>query len=203
MGNEARFVNDYRGIANKPNALFIEVKTTTGEMRMSVWSGSEPIPKGKEILVSYGKAWWRARQSSNDAVKSESVLYDQDIWQEGGLNDVFNLLYPLLLRPQQPRCIVRHQLPSRYLWWTLLLRKQESRLLKPHLRVLTVDPSARLRWKKLHYSIREQPLDQGIAIHRMAKKNTHIAKKRLEQWRTAGHRTNGIDTNPSVCKLDR
>lgn len=74
MGNEARFINDYRGIANKPNALFKEIRTASGEMRMSVWSGSETIPKGKEILVSYGKSWWRARQLSNDAVKSEPMI---------------------------------------------------------------------------------------------------------------------------------
>ena len=69
MGNEARFINDYRGIANKPNALFKESKASYGEIRMSIWSGSEKIPKGKEILVSYGKSWWRSR--SEDAVKSD------------------------------------------------------------------------------------------------------------------------------------
>lgn len=60
-GNEARFVNDYRGVKAKPNALFQERKTESGELRMSVWSGSDPIKKGDELLVSYGKAWWRAR----------------------------------------------------------------------------------------------------------------------------------------------
>ncbi|KZT74883.1 hypothetical protein DAEQUDRAFT_720067 [Daedalea quercina L-15889] len=62
MGNEARFVNDYRAIKSKPNAFFDERRTEGGELRMSVWSGSDPIKKGDEILVSYGKGWWQARQ---------------------------------------------------------------------------------------------------------------------------------------------
>jgi hypothetical protein len=60
-GNEARYINDFRGIRNKPNALFADGRTTSGELRMNVWSGSEAIKKGEEILVSYGKSWWRAR----------------------------------------------------------------------------------------------------------------------------------------------
>jgi len=59
-GNEARFINDYRGILSHPNAVFAE-RTVSGELRMSVWSGSAVIRKGEEILVSYGKSWWRSR----------------------------------------------------------------------------------------------------------------------------------------------
>jgi len=61
MGNEARFVNDYRGIKSKPNAFFEQRRAADGMLRMSVWSCSEAIKKGDEILVSYGKMWWRAR----------------------------------------------------------------------------------------------------------------------------------------------
>jgi SET domain-containing protein len=61
-GNEARFINDFRGVRDKPNAFFVDVRTTSGELRMSVWSGSEMIKKGDEILVSYGKPWWNARK---------------------------------------------------------------------------------------------------------------------------------------------
>ncbi|KAI5124430.1 hypothetical protein M0805_008314 [Coniferiporia weirii] len=64
MGNEARFINDYRGIKPKPNASFKERRTQSGELRMSIWSGSEVIRKGDEILVSYGKSWWRTRRES-------------------------------------------------------------------------------------------------------------------------------------------
>jgi hypothetical protein len=67
MGNEARFINDYRGVRDKPNALFVNGRTTSGELRMSIWSGAAPIKKGGEILVSYGKGWWRARQSEGTA----------------------------------------------------------------------------------------------------------------------------------------
>ncbi|KDQ20643.1 hypothetical protein BOTBODRAFT_100151 [Botryobasidium botryosum FD-172 SS1] len=60
MGNEARFVNDYRGTdAKRANAEFRE--GWDGVRRMEVWSGSEGIKKGEEILVSYGKGWWHAR----------------------------------------------------------------------------------------------------------------------------------------------
>ncbi|EIW86441.1 hypothetical protein CONPUDRAFT_78788 [Coniophora puteana RWD-64-598 SS2] len=63
MGNEARFVNDYRGIRAKPNATFVEGRTSSGELRMSVWSVEEVIKKGDEIVVSYGKAWWYSRNN--------------------------------------------------------------------------------------------------------------------------------------------
>jgi hypothetical protein len=69
-GNEARFINDYRGITERPNAEFREV---WGERRkergMGVWvlpegkSGKgKGIKKGEEILVSYGRGFWGARK---------------------------------------------------------------------------------------------------------------------------------------------
>ena len=67
MGNEARFINDYRGVAAKPNALFEERRNAAGELCMAVWSGKEEIKKGQEILVSYGKGFWQARARSNAA----------------------------------------------------------------------------------------------------------------------------------------
>lgn len=60
-GNEARFVNDYRGIATKPNAAFFDEKDEGGTLRMIIRSGAQEIKKGEEVLVSYGKSWWRAR----------------------------------------------------------------------------------------------------------------------------------------------
>jgi len=69
MGNEARFINDFRGVRPRPNAVFEERRTAAGELRMCVWSGSEAIRKGDEILVSYGKAWWTARFADADAAK--------------------------------------------------------------------------------------------------------------------------------------
>lgn len=61
MGNESRFVNDYRGIRDKPNAEFVECQTAGAELRMGIWSKGDAIKKGDEILVSYGKSWWQSR----------------------------------------------------------------------------------------------------------------------------------------------
>ncbi|KZT06337.1 uncharacterized protein LAESUDRAFT_726167 [Laetiporus sulphureus 93-53] len=72
MGNEARFVNDYRGIKAKPNAVFEERRTHAGELRMSIWSSNEAIKKGEEILVSYGKMWWHARSVGKDQTSEGS-----------------------------------------------------------------------------------------------------------------------------------
>ncbi|KAM0272534.1 hypothetical protein ACHAQH_008694 [Verticillium albo-atrum] len=70
-GNEARFVNDYRGVAAKPNAEFREVWSRRfGERCMGVFvlpalgrgqPGKGGVGKGQEILVSYGKGFWSAR----------------------------------------------------------------------------------------------------------------------------------------------
>jgi SET domain-containing protein len=68
MGNEARFVNDYRGIQSKPNIVFKERRTDSGEVRMSIWSASTRIRKGEELLVSYGKSWWQHRLPATDGV---------------------------------------------------------------------------------------------------------------------------------------
>jgi hypothetical protein len=69
-GNEARFINDYRDIAEKPNAEFKEIWDERRKERgMGVWvlpegkSGKgKGIRKGEEILVSYGRGFWGARR---------------------------------------------------------------------------------------------------------------------------------------------
>ena len=66
-GNQARFVNDYRGIADKPNVAFSERRNEHGELRMSLYSGNQDIKKGSELLVSYGKSWWQHRTGSANA----------------------------------------------------------------------------------------------------------------------------------------
>jgi hypothetical protein len=71
-GNEARFINDYRGVADRPNAGFREVwDERRGERGMGVCvlpegkSGKgRGIKKGEEILVSYGRGFWGARKAS-------------------------------------------------------------------------------------------------------------------------------------------
>ncbi|KAJ8117131.1 hypothetical protein OPT61_g1608 [Boeremia exigua] len=76
MGNEARFINDYRDISSGPNAEFRDVLVDVGfgilEKRMGVFvlsagkSGkrAKGIGRGEEILVSYGKGFWAGRQAA-------------------------------------------------------------------------------------------------------------------------------------------
>lgn len=71
MGNEARFINDYRGIQPAANAEFRDVMVN-GQKWIGVFvlsAGSNPkakrakgISKGEEILVSYGKGFWTHRK---------------------------------------------------------------------------------------------------------------------------------------------
>jgi SET domain-containing protein len=63
IGNEARHINDYRGVAEKPNAEFKNYRDSNGKVRVGVWVLNEKIKKGSEILVSYGKGFWKARNS--------------------------------------------------------------------------------------------------------------------------------------------
>jgi len=69
-GNEARFINDYRGVAERANAEFKEVWDerrkergmgvwVLGERKSGKWKG---IKRGEEILVSYGRGFWGARK---------------------------------------------------------------------------------------------------------------------------------------------
>ncbi|EFX06140.1 hypothetical protein CMQ_4209 [Grosmannia clavigera kw1407] len=81
-GNEARFVNDYRGTGKpRPNAEFREVwDPRRGERGMAVFvlpagkraaAGTGGIAKGDEILVSYGKGFWEMRQKEEEGKGEE------------------------------------------------------------------------------------------------------------------------------------
>ncbi|KAJ1324949.1 SET domain-containing protein-lysine N-methyltransferase [Microdochium nivale] len=93
MGNEARFINDYRGIRAKPNAEFRECWDArnrekcmavfvlpAGKNTASKSRASTGIAKGDEILVSYGKGFWsnRSEQQQNasdgDTTKGQNML---------------------------------------------------------------------------------------------------------------------------------
>ena len=74
MGNEARFVNDYRGIRPKPNAEFADRWTVGGDFRIGIWSLAEGIRKGDEIVVSYGKSWWATRSLSLSGIGSAETF---------------------------------------------------------------------------------------------------------------------------------
>jgi hypothetical protein len=78
MGNEARFINDYRGVSTAPNAefrdIYVEVASGRVEKRVGVFvlsagkSGkrAKGIGRGQEILISYGKGFWSERQSTQE-----------------------------------------------------------------------------------------------------------------------------------------
>ncbi|EFQ89140.1 hypothetical protein PTT_14681 [Pyrenophora teres f. teres 0-1] len=78
MGNEARFINDYRGVSTAPNAEFRDIYVDIGngkvEKRVGVFvlsagkSGkrAKGIGRGQEILVSYGKGFWTERQATEE-----------------------------------------------------------------------------------------------------------------------------------------
>ena len=77
MGNEARFINDYRGVpgADKANVEFRDIWIDVGRGKAGKCIGIFVLPagksgkravgirKGEEILVSYGKGFWQARKN--------------------------------------------------------------------------------------------------------------------------------------------
>jgi hypothetical protein len=82
MGNEARFINDYRGVADRPNAEFrdvwVRMSKDTIERRIGVFvlsgKGREKgIRKGDEILVSYGKGFWKGRMQQTSEIDEGAV----------------------------------------------------------------------------------------------------------------------------------
>ncbi|KAI6091467.1 hypothetical protein F4821DRAFT_226154 [Hypoxylon rubiginosum] len=72
-GNEARFVNDFRGVSTRPNCEFRECwDLRRGERSIAVFvlpAGKNTnkklvagVRKGEELLVSYGKGFWGKRR---------------------------------------------------------------------------------------------------------------------------------------------
>lgn len=82
-GNEARFVNDYRHIADKPNAEFKDCWVNIAPGKWERWIGifvlsagnagkrKAGIKSGEEILVSYGKGFWK--ESPADGTKEKEA----------------------------------------------------------------------------------------------------------------------------------
>ena len=67
QGNEARFVNDYRGVKPRPNALFGTAWCERWQqLCVAVFADkrkdSKGITKGEEVVVSYGKGFWDQRR---------------------------------------------------------------------------------------------------------------------------------------------
>ncbi|ETO15927.1 set domain protein [Reticulomyxa filosa] len=63
-GNVARFINDYRNIAIRPNVKFENYfSKKSGHVRIGVFALNKPIRQGEELLVTYGKGFWEARKT--------------------------------------------------------------------------------------------------------------------------------------------
>lgn len=91
-GNETRCANDYRGIAERPNAEFLDcfiqvpcTKRAEGvkwERRVGIFvlpAGKAGLRKqgvkaGEEVLVSYGKGYWESRRTVASFRKDEVML---------------------------------------------------------------------------------------------------------------------------------
>ena len=62
VGNEARFVNDYRNTGRRPNVEFRLRRDRRGELRQGVYVAAKAgVAAGEELLINYGKPFWRAR----------------------------------------------------------------------------------------------------------------------------------------------
>ena len=86
MGNEARFINDYRGVQDSPNAEFRDCLAEIGgevvERRIGVFvlspgkkggKRAKGINKGEEIVVSYGKGFWSHRRTDKGGAAPAKV----------------------------------------------------------------------------------------------------------------------------------
>ncbi|RDA93770.1 hypothetical protein CP533_0259 [Ophiocordyceps camponoti-saundersi (nom. inval.)] len=77
-GNEGRFVNDYRGINERPNAEFAPAWCQRWEqVCIGIWvaggKGSKGIRRGEEILVNYGKGFWQERRIPEPEPAGEGI----------------------------------------------------------------------------------------------------------------------------------
>ena len=62
VGNEGRFVNDYRNTGHLPNVEFRLRRDRRGELRQGIFVCSKQgVRQGEELLISYGKSYWRPR----------------------------------------------------------------------------------------------------------------------------------------------
>jgi len=68
VGNEGRFLNDFRNTGRPPNVEFRLRADRAGALRQGIFvSAKRGVEAGDELLVSYGKPYWRARVGSLDA----------------------------------------------------------------------------------------------------------------------------------------
>ena len=62
VGNEGRFVNDYRNTGRHANVEFKLRRDRKGELRQGIFvCAKSRVAPGEELLISYGKSYWRSR----------------------------------------------------------------------------------------------------------------------------------------------
>ena len=61
MGNEGRFVNDYRNTGRHANVEFRIRRGERGELRQGVYVCAKRVREGEELLISYGRNYWKSR----------------------------------------------------------------------------------------------------------------------------------------------
>ena len=62
VGNEGRFVNDYRNTGKHANVEFRLRRDRRGELRQGIFVCAKGgVREGEELLISYGKGYWRSR----------------------------------------------------------------------------------------------------------------------------------------------
>lgn len=67
MGSEARFINDYRNTGRHPNVEFRLWRGQRGELRQGVFVCAKRVREGDELLISYGRSYWKARVGDLEA----------------------------------------------------------------------------------------------------------------------------------------
>ena len=61
-GNDARFCNDFRNTGRSQNAKFESYVDEAGHAKLAIFVlPHATIAKGEEILISYGKSFWKHR----------------------------------------------------------------------------------------------------------------------------------------------
>ena len=69
-GNEARFTNDFRNTGRRQNARFDSYVDECGDYKLAIFCLADgAIEKGEEILISYGKGFWKHRFGDLEAFR--------------------------------------------------------------------------------------------------------------------------------------
>ena len=65
-GNESRFINDFRKIGKRANCRFqVALDAVHGQFFVGVFA-TQDIKTGEELLLDYGAAYWKLKESHTD-----------------------------------------------------------------------------------------------------------------------------------------